>query len=411
MRRLLSLFATLLMVAGTLLVAPVARADTIDTDSRKAVSDAYATWLLPALKTPPGWKGNPAKCLKEPDSDGQPTSAVGSESKASQKATFAAINYYRAMAGLRPVAENAGYSKLARQAALIMLANDDLSHTPDPDWACYSRQGAEAAGRSNIAISWGSSDGAAARSIALYMDDEGEDNAEVGHRRWLLDPSATEFGAGSTSRTNAVLVIQDRYPEDAGRPGGGTAWPSVGYFPWETMPNSRRWSYSLPDAAFDDARVAMTRNGKPLSAKVVARGDGAGDPALVWETARVKAPAPGAVDLYQVTITGATAKPIEYQVKVFRAVDARLKATPKPKISGTARVGKVLTAKAGKWKPSNVTLSYQWYRAGKKIVGATGRTYRITGRDKGRTLTVKVTGEAPGYTAKAQTSKATKKVR
>ena len=44
-------------------------------------------------------------------------------------------------------------------------------------------------------------------------------------------------------------------------------------------------------------------------------------------------------------------------------------------------------------------------------MGGRGGTFRITGRDKGRTLTVKVTGEAPGYTAKAQTSKATKKVR
>lgn len=45
--------------------------------------------------------------------------------------------------------------------------------------------------------------------------------------------------------------------------------------------------------------------------------------------------------------------------------EARSLTAPTPKISGTVRVGKTLTAKVGTWKPSGVSLKYQWYRGGK----------------------------------------------
>lgn len=83
-----------------------------------------------------------------------------------------------------------------------------------------------------------------------------------------------------------------------------------------------------------------------------------------------------------------------------------------PKISGTAKVGKVLTAKPGSWKPAAVvTLNYQWYRNGKKISGATTATYSVVSKDKGKKLTVKVTGKAVGYATASKTSAKTKKVK
>lgn len=88
----------------------------------------------------------------------------------------------------------------------------------------------------------------------------------------------------------------------------------------------------------------------------------------------------------------------------------KLTATPTPKISGTAKVGKTLTAKVGTWKPKTVTLAYQWYRSGKAIPGATKRTYKLTPADKGTRVTAKVTGSKVGYAPKTKTSKATRKV-
>ncbi|MFD1210923.1 S8 family serine peptidase [Arthrobacter sp. GCM10027362] len=83
--------------------------------------------------------------------------------------------------------------------------------------------------------------------------------------------------------------------------------------------------------------------------------------------------------------------------------------TSKPKITGTARVGSRLTAKAGTWT-SGTTLRYQWYRSGKAIRGATGRTYKAVSADRGDRLQVKVTGSKAGYTTAARTSDGTRKI-
>lgn len=80
-----------------------------------------------------------------------------------------------------------------------------------------------------------------------------------------------------------------------------------------------------------------------------------------------------------------------------------------PKISGTAKVGRTLTLSTGRWT-SGATLAYRWYRSGKLISGASSRTYLLQAADKGKKITVKVTGSKPGYTTVSKTSKATKKV-
>lgn len=88
-----------------------------------------------------------------------------------------------------------------------------------------------------------------------------------------------------------------------------------------------------------------------------------------------------------------------------------LTATPTPKVSGTAKVGKKLTAKPGTWKPSGVKLSYRWLRNGKSISGATKSTYTLKKADVGKKISVKVTGKKSGYKTVAKTSKATATVK
>ncbi|MDR1790845.1 MAG: leucine-rich repeat domain-containing protein [Propionibacteriaceae bacterium] len=65
--------------------------------------------------------------------------------------------------------------------------------------------------------------------------------------------------------------------------------------------------------------------------------------------------------------------------------------------SGTAKVGQTLKVTTKKWKPSGVKLKYQWYRSGKKISGAVKSTYKITSKDAGKKISVKVTGTKAGY--------------
>jgi hypothetical protein len=96
----------------------------------------------------------------------------------------------------------------------------------------------------------------------------------------------------------------------------------------------------------------------------------------------------------------------EYILDITTAT-ATFTTTPTPTISGTARVGAVLTAVPGSWSPS-ATLTYSWKR-GATVVG-TSSTYTPTSADRGSTLTVTVTGSASGYTSVSKVSAATASV-
>jgi hypothetical protein len=78
---------------------------------------------------------------------------------------------------------------------------------------------------------------------------------------------------------------------------------------------------------------------------------------------------------------------------------------PTPTVSGAPRAGQTLTASTGKWLPTPSKFTYQWYRGGNKVAGATSRSYKVTSKDKGRTIKVKVTAVRSGFLSKSMTSK------
>lgn len=83
---------------------------------------------------------------------------------------------------------------------------------------------------------------------------------------------------------------------------------------------------------------------------------------------------------------------------------------PKPTISGTPQVGRTLTVNTGTWSPT-AGFAYRWYRKGAAITGATKSTYKLTTADRGRILTVLVTGSRNGYTPTKRTSAPTAQIR
>ncbi|MBN9611958.1 MAG: hypothetical protein J0H64_00555, partial [Actinobacteria bacterium] len=89
----------------------------------------------------------------------------------------------------------------------------------------------------------------------------------------------------------------------------------------------------------------------------------------------------------------------------------RFTATSTPRITGTTKAGKRLTAKAGAWKPSGATLKYQWKRNGKVIGGATKSSYKLKKADRKKRITVTVTASRLGYVTVSKTSKRTAKIR
>lgn len=96
--------------------------------------------------------------------------------------------------------------------------------------------------------------------------------------------------------------------------------------------------------------------------------------------------------------------------QTVRVARGELTDTPRPKITGTPKVGYRLTAKAGRWGPGKVTLRYQWFRSGRPIPGATRSSYVLAGADAGAMILVRVTGRAQGYAREARDSASTGRV-
>ena len=80
--------------------------------------------------------------------------------------------------------------------------------------------------------------------------------------------------------------------------------------------------------------------------------------------------------------------------------------TALPRITGSAAVGKTLSADGGSWNAPAPSLTYQWNRDGEPIDGATSAAYRVTAADAGRSLTVTVTASADGFSPASATSTA-----
>ena len=83
--------------------------------------------------------------------------------------------------------------------------------------------------------------------------------------------------------------------------------------------------------------------------------------------------------------------------------------TSKPTILGLTKVGKKLTAVAGVWT-RGTTLGYAWFANGKAIKHATAKRLTLTKAQKGKRITVKVTGKQAGYTTASKTSARTAKI-
>lgn len=218
----------------------------IDNRDKSEVAEAYQSRWQDNQAIPSGWLGSVDLCLP------------GRITPIAQDAVLESINFARAMAGLDAVGFGDGLSAKAQEAALLMDANDSLSHDPPPSWDCWTATAADAAGHSNLAITTGTMD--AGESVKLYMDDRGPTNRVVGHRRWLLRPQAKTFGNGMTNTASAIWVIGPTSSRKANP--RWVPWPSAGWFPSGLEPHGR-WSIGSGSdrANFSRARVTVRKKG------------------------------------------------------------------------------------------------------------------------------------------------------
>ncbi|TCI99778.1 M4 family metallopeptidase [Aeromicrobium sp. IC_218] len=81
-----------------------------------------------------------------------------------------------------------------------------------------------------------------------------------------------------------------------------------------------------------------------------------------------------------------------------------------PAVKGTAKVGSRLRASV-RWTPRSTRSTYQWLRNGRVIKGATRSTYRLVAKDRGRRISVRITGRAKDHVTRTVTIRVTGKIR
>lgn len=238
---------------------------------RQDAQTLYLEQYLSSEGVAPGWTGNHSTCTP------------GETTPAFRDAVLRRVNYFRKMAGVPDTVTFASeYCRKAQAAALMMSVNGQLSHAPPPSWLCYSSDGAQGAGSSNLYLGRFGWD-----AVTGYIQDPGSSNYFVGHRRWILYPQTQEMGTGDIPsvsgywKANALWVFDSHMWEP--RPltrDGFVAWPPPGYVPYQVV--FARWSFSYPQADFSAATVTMTSGGasvSPVQSPVV---NGYGENTLVW---------------------------------------------------------------------------------------------------------------------------------
>jgi hypothetical protein len=264
------------------------QASLIDRGIRAQVSKAYRHRFATTLRVANRWTGSVAGCH------------AGTNSAAYRAATKRAVNYMRAMAGVGPIGFAKKYNDKAQKSALMMQANNALSHFPDKSWKCYTKAGATAAGHSDIALG-----AAGPAAIALYMSDPGSNNVAAGHRRWIIYPRQKVMGSGDTSMANDLWVLGPFTPTTPKGTPTWQAWPNAGFFPREIEPGGR-WSLTATDgSSFAHAKVVVIGPGGTRQALTkYPDSPGYGDNTLVWQLKRPPSSSATGVRRYTVRVTG-----------------------------------------------------------------------------------------------------------
>ncbi len=136
---------------------------------------------------------------------------LGQVSQAAQLDALHIANTARYASGLNEMTLGNDQAAYAQAATMVNRANLAVSHYPGQpaglDANVY-QSGAHGAANSNLAASFGLLD-----SVVEYLKDDlgAENQLEAGHRRWILNPSATTTGFGQTEEFNAMYVNNNDY--------------------------------------------------------------------------------------------------------------------------------------------------------------------------------------------------------
>ncbi len=288
----------------------------VNIGSREEVRHFYTAVYQASEGIPIGWTGSQATC------------EAGTTLQEFKDAVERRTNFFRAMAGIPAnVTLSLETSAKAQQAALMMSANNQLNHSPPTGWSCYTENGAEAAGNSNLSLGHNGPS-----AITGFIFDAGSNNSPVGHRRWILYPQTQIMGTGDIASSGSYPASHALWVFDsniwAPRPATRSeyvSWPPPGYVPYMLV--SPRWSFSYPDADFSSTLVTMTSGGNSVPVQLEQVHDGYGENTIVWApngldpASPLTFPNPGADKTYTVTLSNVkingAATSFTYDVTLF----------------------------------------------------------------------------------------------
>lgn len=160
----------------------------------------------------------------------------GSLTEQTQQAALSLINFMRALCGLEEVTISKEDSYYAQEGTDYLADNNlNIDHN-----AAVGVPGAEDAntGLQTSNLTQGTKGGYTLWELILgfFGDDEYGNITDVGHRRWLLDPTLKHIGIGvshSDSQTYVAIRVINEHSQMPERPNYN--WPSSGFFPVEVL--------------------------------------------------------------------------------------------------------------------------------------------------------------------------------
>jgi len=238
------------------------------------------------------WTGNADACM------------AGDVTEPGRTNALKILNLYRFLAEMPEVTTDPVRNQKAQECALMQSVNGGLSHTPPTTWKCYTADGAEASGKSNI------SGGKGVSSMDAYMTDRNV--AQMGHRRWVLANSLGPVGLGSATASCFWNL------DGTGKAGKAfVAWPPSGPVPFDVFRvnslDTAGWTIQSDSINLGTATVTVADAGqdRPVTVSVL--------PANYGSRYAIKILPNGwtsqAGHTYAVSVQG-TAMPIAYSVEV-----------------------------------------------------------------------------------------------
>ena len=396
--------ALLSLLAGPAPVSAQTDPGPVDLSHRASARAWHNRWWPKTYGADMGFTGDVSKGL------------AGDVSPAWRDQCLLRINLLRRMAGCQPLVFKDAYNRIDQQAAMMMSANNQLSHYPDTNWLYWNEDGWNAAQRSSLALGL-----CGPGAVLGYLFDPGPLNTGTGHRLQMLMPALNAAGWGDVPANTATgnyaanaFYMND--PSFAGslnydRPLVG--WPAPGYVPNYLI--TGRWSLGLPDAdttgvlTVADAKLTVTRDGVPVTSLYygaatngtvimwtmdgTSEGDTSYIPYLVnGEHIEASSPTNGVKDVvYHVKLTGVRYRVtndtsnvgehgvdlgggapyngdgvIEYDVIAYDPDTPDLTISTQPVTQQVSLGGSAVL-----FVQASHALAYQWLHAGKPITGAT----------------------------------------